>query len=406
MIQLRERRSVLVRYHEVALKGGNRGLFTTQLRDNLRMATQGLGVTAVRKGMGLIKLDLAPEADWPAIQRALGRVFGTGNFMLTYQMPVDLEVVEARLAELLPQHPFASFKIAAERRDKSFPGNSLDLNRRLGAFVQAQTGARVDVHNPDCIIRVEVLPGAIFVGFEKVAGPGGLPVGVGGRVLTLLSGGIDSPVAAYRMMRRGARASLVHFHSYPFLDDRSIAKARQLAQHLTLYQFRSRLLLVPFGEIQRQIVVGAPEPYRVVLYRRLMVRIAEALARREGASALVTGESLGQVASQTIENLSVIDAAAQGLVLRPLIGLDKQEIIAQAEQIGTFEISIQPDQDCCQLFMPRHPATRSRLPEVEAAESRLPVAEWVERALAETSLETFEFVPETAGQPAAPGARP
>ena len=404
MVQLGERRSVLVRYHEVALKGGNRSLFTGQLRDNLRAATQGLGVVAVRKGMGLIKLDLAPDADWSAIQRALGRVFGAGNFMLTYQMPVDLDAVEARLAELLPNHQFESFKIAAERRDKSFPVSSLDLNRRFGTFVQARTGARVDVHNPDCVIRVEVLPGAIFVGFDKVAGPGGLPVGVGGRVLTLLSGGIDSPVAAYRMMRRGARSSLVHFHSYPFLDDRSIAKARQLAQHLTRFQFHSRLWLVPFGEIQRQIVIGAPEPYRVVLYRRLMVRIAEALARREGAAALVTGESLGQVASQTIENLSVIDVVAQGPILRPLIGMDKQEIITQAQQIGTFEISIQPDQDCCQLFMPRHPATRSRLPEVEAAESRLPVAELVERALADASLETFEFVPEAMAKATAPSA--
>lgn len=391
MVQPLERRSVLVRYHEVGLKGANRNVFITQLRDNLRAATEGLEVFSVRKGMGLVKLDLTPKARWPEVREAIARVFGVTNFMLTYQMPVDLDVVEQRLAELLPDHPFASFKIAAERRDKSFPQTSFDVNCRLGEFVERVTGARVDVHRPECVIRVEVLPGSVFLGFDKIPGPGGLPVGVGGRLMTLISGGIDSPVAALRMMRRGARTSFVHFHGYPFLDDRSTAKARQLVQHLTVYQFASRLIAVPFGEIQRQIVIGAPEPFRVVLYRRLMIRIAEALALRDGASALVTGESLGQVASQTLENLRVIDAAAILPVLRPLIGMDKQEIINQAEAAGTYEISIQPDQDCCTLFMPRHPATKTRLYEIEEAESRLPIADFVAQAVAEADAETFAY---------------
>lgn len=393
MVQPLERRSVLIRYHEIALKGGNRGLFTNQLRENVRIATQGLGVHDLRKGLGLVRLDLVPGADWPAIRAALDRVFGIGNYMLTYQMPVDLDVVEERLTTLLQEDRFESFKIATERRDKTFPITSMDVDRRIGAFVQDRTGARVDIHHPERIIRIEILPGSIYVGFDKIAGPGGLPVGVGGRVLTLISGGIDSPVAAFRVIRRGVRSSLVHFHGYPFLDDRSIVKARQLADHLANYQFFSRLILVPFGEIQRRIVIDAPEAFRVILYRRMMIRIAEAIARQEQAIALVTGESLGQVASQTLENVRAIDAVAELPILRPLIGLDKQEIIDQAERLGSYDISIQPDQDCCQLFMPRHPATRARLDEVEAAEARLPVDEFIAQAVAEVSVETFRFEP-------------
>lgn len=320
--------------------------------------------------------------------------------MLTYQLDADLQAVEDLLIEVLPEHPFSTFKIVTERRDKSFPITSYDVNCRIGAFVAQRTGARADMHTPEATIRIEILPGGIFLGFDKIPGAGGLPVGTAGRVLTLLSGGIDSPVAAYRMMRRGARSSFVHFHGYPFLDDRSIEKARQLARHLTSYQFQSRLYLVPFGEVQRRVVVDAPEAYRVVIYRRLMVRIAEELARRESAAALVTGESLGQVASQTLENLTVIDSVAAGPILRPLIGMDKQEIIDQAERAGTYTISIQPDQDCCQLFMPRRPATRSRLADVERAESGLPVTDLVQEAVAAAELETFAFDPDEQSTPA------
>ena len=230
-----------------------------------------------------------------------------------------------------------------------------------------------------------------FYFFGKEPGAGGLPTGTGGRVACLLSGGIDSPVAAYRMMRRGCSVLLVHFHSYPILSRASQEKVREIAALLTKHQLRSRLLLVPFGELQQQVVLAVPPELRVVIYRRLMMRIAEQLARRWRARALVTGEAIGQVASQTLENMTAIAEATTMEVLRPLVGMDKDEIIAQAERLGTYPISIIPDQDCCQLFTPRHPATRASLADVAAAENALPISDMVATAVAAAGVEEFRF---------------
>jgi len=218
-----------------------------------------------------------------------------------------------------------------------------------------------------------------------------LPVGTGGTVTALLSGGIDSPVAAWRLMKRGCRVIFVHFHSAPYLPDTSQRKARELVASLTTWQYRSRLFLVPFGEIQREVVLTVPGPARVVVYRRLMIRIAEALGRSAGAGALVTGDSLGQVASQTLENLARIDEAAGLPVLRPLIGMDKLEITEQARALGTFEISIEPDADCCTLFVPKHPGTRMSREEAAGAESRLDIAALVTAGVAGAAEEAFDF---------------
>jgi tRNA uracil 4-sulfurtransferase len=238
---------------------------------------------------------------------------------------------------------------------------------------------------------VEVLPAETYISLDRVQGPGGLPVGVSGTVAALLSGGIDSPVAAWRMMKRGCRVLFVHFHSVPYLPATSQAKARALAERLTAWQYVSRLHLVPFGEIQREVVLSVPPPLRVVVYRRLMLRIAQELARRAGALALTTGESLGQVASQTLENIACIDEAASLPVLRPLIGMDKLEITAAAQQIGTFEISIEPDADCCTLFTPRHPATRATLDEIRAAEGALDLDRLIAAGADGAVLEAFAF---------------
>ena len=256
---------------------------------------------------------------------------------------------------------------------------------------QAATGARVDLEQPELTLWVEVLSDRILFSFEKLPGPGGFAVGSSGKVAALLSGGIDSPVAAWRLMKRGCRVLFIHFHAFPLQDHTTIDKARELSRILTRFQYASRLLLVPFGPVQQTIVASAPAPLRVVLYRRFMVRIAEALAARRKARALVTGESLGQVASQTLDNMAVIDEAARGPVLRPLVGMDKDEITDQARRIGTFEVSTLPDQDCCQLFVPRSPATHATLEDVKAAEEPLDVAGLVSAALAGTEEERFEF---------------
>ena len=234
---------------------------------------------------------------------------------------------------------------------------------------------------------------AAYVSAGKMPGAGGLPVGVTGRGMALLSGGIDSPVAAYRMMRRGLRLDFVHFHAHPLVSAASREKAAELAAHLTRWQVRSTLMLVPFGNLQREIVANTLRPLRVVLYRRFMLRIASALAERSGATVLVTGESLGQVASQTLENMAVIEKAAAFPVMRPLVGMDKNEIIEQARRLRTFETSIIPDEDCCTLFVPAHPETRARIEEVETAESRFDIPRMIDDAVRATEVERFWFPP-------------
>src|SRR5439155_11990496 len=235
------------------------------------------------------------------------------------------------------------------------------------------------------------MPDHAFYFFGKEPGAGGLPTGTGGKVACLLSGGIDSPVAAYRLMRRGCSVLLIHFHTYPILSRASQEKVREIATLLTTYQLRSRLLLVPFGDLQQRVVLAIRPELRVVVYRRLMLRIAERLARAGRARALVTGEVIGQVASQTLENMTAISAATDMEVLRPLVGMDKDEISAEAQRIGTFPISIIPDQDCCTLFTPRHPATRARLADVLRAEAALPIEEMVAAAVAAMTVEDLRF---------------
>jgi tRNA uracil 4-sulfurtransferase len=384
-------RSVVIHYQEIALKGKNRPWFVGRLLGHIRQATADLDVRSVRSLMGRIEVVLGPACPWDAIRERLQHVFGIANFSQARRTTADLEQLGAALLDDLAGQAPASFRIRARRADKRFPLSSPDIERRLGARVQQAFGWPVDLESAGLTVHVELLAGEAFYSFGRHRGPGGLPAGVSGRVACLLSGGIDSPVAAYRMMRRGCSVQLVHFHSYPFLEATSQEKVREIAQLLARYQLRVRLYHVPFGELQRQVVVAAPAALRVVIYRRLMMQIAEALGRRAGARALVTGEVVGQVASQTLENIAVISSVCTMPVLRPLIGMDKEEITAEAERIGTYRISIVPDQDCCQLFSPRHPATRATADELQAAEAALPVGEMVQAACGGAAIEEFRF---------------
>jgi thiamine biosynthesis protein ThiI len=383
-------RCIVVHYHELALKGRNRPRFVARLTANLRRATRGLGIAAVRALPGRVVLDLADDADAEAAGRRVEEVFGVANYALCRREKTGLERLKEAVADLIDGRPFESFRISARRGDKLYPMTSMEVNEALGRHVQSLRPVRVDLSEPELTIHVEVLEREALIYTEKRPGPGGLPVGVSGNVAALLSGGIDSPVAACRMMQRGCRVSFIHFHSHPFLSKASLEKAVDLAERLVRHQGRATLYAVPFGELQRQVVLGAPVPLRVVLYRRLMMRIAAELAGRERAGALVTGESLGQVASQTLENLRVIDEAAPLLVLRPLIGMDKQEIIDRAKAIGTYEISILPDQDCCQLFVPKHPATKTTLEQIRRAERALPIDAMVKEAAAAAEPQRVE----------------
>ncbi len=384
---------VLVRYHEVALKKGNRPYFLRMLKQNLGYALKGVGVREIKSLPGRIFVRFHELADQAELARRLASVFGVANFSFAERTQRDLEVLTTSILDSIDRKIFHSFRIATKRADKSFPLTSPQVNQHIGAAVQESTKSRVDLENAELTIAIEILPDEAFFAFDKLPGAGGLPVGVGGRVAALISGGIDSPVAAYRMMQRGCRITFVHFHSTPYLDKTSQEKVRQLVTLLTRHQFHSRLYMVPFGEIQRQIVAAVPRPLRVVLYRRMMLRIAEQIARREKAKALITGESLGQVASQTLENIAVIEEAARLTILRPLIGMDKQEIIDQARKIGTFDISTIPDQDCCQLFVPPHPETKAKLADVDHAEAPLDVRALTVLGSEGATVEEFRFPP-------------
>ena len=383
--------SAIIRYHEVALKRGNRPYFVELLKRNLRSSVEGLGLKEIKTLPGRLCMVFHGEADNDEIRRRLASVFGVANFSFVERTVVDLEALKSNILESLKGKEFSSFRIQTKRADKTFPLNSPDVNREVGGAVKAYSNARVDLKNAELTIGIEILSRDAFFSLEKIPGPGGLPVGASGRVISLISGGIDSPVAAYRMMQRGCRLIFVHFHSSPYLDKTSQEKVKELVKILTRHQFFSRLYLVPFGEIQRQIVTAVMRPLRVVLYRRMMVRIAEAVAAKEKAAALVTGESLAQVASQTLQNLTVIEKAATLPILRPLVGMDKQEIIDQARRMGTFEISTLPDQDCCQLFVPQHPDTKASLVAVEKTESRLDLPALVQLGTENAEMKEIKF---------------
>ncbi len=386
---------VIVRYHEIALKGGNRPRFVAQLAGNLRRATRDLGLTRVRQASGRLVLEFDSGSDeettWATVRGRVRRVFGVANFSRATVAPREIESLERAVVGTVGGVAFGTFRIQCKRADKAYPLTSPEICRRVGAAVVAATGAGVDLERADLTVELEILPAEVLISVEKVAGPGGLPVGASGHVVALLSGGIDSPVAAARLLKRGCRVTFVHFHSAPHLDGTSQEKARELVGLLTRYQYRSRLYLVAFGDLQREIVVQTPRPHRVVLYRRMMVRIAEAIARRVGAEAVVTGESLGQVASQTLRNLATIDAVAGMPILRPLVGSDKNEIIAEAERLGTYCVSILPDQDCCQLFVPRHPSTRTSCVEAEALEATFDTEGTCRTAVEGAVVECFAF---------------
>lgn len=386
-----EARYAVIHYHEIALKGRNRPRFVRRLIDNIERAVADLPAQRAVSLPGRLMLEIREPSAWPRICDRLERVFGIANFCVAHRVSRDLEALTRAVIEALAGRDFPSFRIVTRRADKTYPLTSMEIDKHLGEQVRLATAAAVDLTHPALTIHVELLPKEFFFYFEKIPGAKGVPVGTGGTMAALLSGGIDSPVAAFRMMKRGCRILFIHFHSVPFLSRASQQKVKEIVEVLTQYQYRSHLFLVAFGDIQRRIMLTAPAPLRVILYRRFMLRIANAIARRRRAKALVTGESLGQVASQTIENLSTIERAAGLPVLRPLVGMDKDEIIGQAQAIGTYDISILPDQDCCQLFIPSHPATRCRPAEAEEAEKTLPVQELVSEAVREAERFQFRF---------------
>ena len=370
-----------VHYAEIGLKGKNRIFFEKRLVSNIKVALRGTGYAEVERLHDRILVRLDKDADVSEIKKRLRQVMGIAYFELACSTERDITAIKETALQQIRVRTYESLKVETRRTDKTFPLTSPQISAEVGGYLIEQTGTRADMHNPDLVCWIKITQKNVYISTEKIPGIGGLPVGVSGKVLVMLSGGIDSPVAAWQMIKRGAKAVFIHFYSYPYTDKASLEKVIELAQILAVSNYRSLVYLVPFAELQQVIVTGTPAPLRVLLYRRMMTRIAQRVATMVNAEALVTGESLAQVASQTLTNLRTIEAIADIPILRPLIGEDKAEIIEKAQRIDTFDVSTRPHQDCCSLFVPKHPATRASLTELEDAESDLDIEALVEDAL-------------------------
>jgi thiamine biosynthesis protein ThiI len=384
---------LVAHYHEIGLKGRNRDFFEDALTRNLKRALRGTGYKRVRHAFGRVIVDFFPDARTSdAVERA-AQVFGVAYVGLGHKVGSDAGEIGDIAVELMTQEPFDTFRVRARRSHSSSALSSNELSVQVGQRVKDATGGAVDLKHADATAWIEMFGQEGIVYRKRLEGPGGLPVGVSGRMLALLSGGIDSPVAAWRIAKRGAEVEMVHFHGQPFTDPSSVRQVMDLARALTNYQLHTTVHLVPLADAQQEIATHAPSSLRVVLYRRMMMRIAAALAEERGAKALVTGDSLGQVASQTIENIATVDDAIAGSVqvLRPLVGMDKQEIVDNAKSIGSYEISARHHQDCCVLFEPQAPATKTKRQDAMGAEQDLDIHALVGKALAGREEHTLEL---------------
>jgi thiamine biosynthesis protein ThiI len=380
-------RCFVCHYHEISLKKANRSFFEKLLVQNIRTALKDVPYRVVRRMPGRILVELLEDSPLADIATRLQKVFGLVSASPAWEIKQDLEAIAETAWPLMQNRQYQTFCVRTRRSNKNFPLNSQQVNEELGRFLVQKSGKRVRLEDPDLTCHVELTEKIALLYFDKFQGVGGLPVGSSGKVVVLLSGGIDSPVAAYKIMKRGCRAIFVHFHSFPHTTMEAQEKVRQLIGILNQYQLGSDLYLVPFAEAQRQVVAFTPPETRVILYRRLMVRLAERIARKKGALALVTGDSIGQVASQTLENLHTVGSVAQLPLLRPLIGDDKEEIITEARRLGTFDISTIADVDCCSLFVPKHPETRGNPTAISKIEEQLDVEAIMEDALSRTVSE-------------------
>jgi tRNA uracil 4-sulfurtransferase len=388
---------IVVHYHELWLKGRNRRFFLGKLFTALRKAVEGIPVRRIEQPGDRFIVRLGDGASLEEATFRVSRVLGIAFYALAKPVERSMEALcQAAWDEVEPLQ-FANFAVRAKRSDKSFPHTSMEIDSAIGRYLldrlrERRRDVRVKLTDPELTCYVEITPGPALVYARRIPGTGGLPANTAGRMMCLLSGGYDSAVAAYHMMKRGAHLSFAHFYGTGARPgESSLHVASELVRRLVPYQFHAKLYRVPFESIQREIVRYAPEDYRVLLYRRMMLRIAQVLAKGARSLALVTGDSLGQVASQTLRNLIAVESAARMPVFRPLIGTDKMEILATARKIGTYETSSEPFHDCCPVFMPRTPALYASAGELDEAESKLDIRALIAQGVRETSVERFYY---------------
>ncbi|MCP8617129.1 tRNA uracil 4-sulfurtransferase ThiI [Salirhabdus salicampi] len=386
---------ILIRYGEMSLKGKNQKTFIQQLKKNVQNKLKEFPNTHVKQSRDRMYVRLNGE-DHEKVLQACQQVFGIQSLSIALRVENDLEKIkEGSLYALTDGHDVKTFKITTKRTNKGFPVGSQEMNKVLGGHLLSNTdNISVDVHNPDREIRVEIRQDATYIMSRTVLGAGGLPVGTTGKTLLLMSGGIDSPVAGYLAMKRGVQLEAIHFHSPPFTSERARQKVEDLAQTLTKFGNDIKVHYVPFTKLQQKIFKEIPENYAMTAMRRVMMKMSEQLARREEILSLATGESLGQVASQTMESMNTINEVTNYPVIRPLVAMDKLEIIQIAENIGTYDISIRPYEDCCTVFVPRQPKTRPRREKMNQFESHVDFSKDMEDAL--NQIETVTYKPTVA----------
>ena len=376
---------VLVHYGELALKGLNRPYFERKLIENIGKALNGQEYGKIRKLQGRILIELNEKSNPNAIEEALRRVFGIAWFAFYHTTEAEKVSIKKCIKEKITLADGEKVKVSTTRADKTLPFTSMDLNRELGEYLVKNFNAKISMKEPEKEILIELVDGKAYIADKKIKGLYGLPIGVSGKVLHLLSGGIDSPVAAWLLMKRGCAVDFLHFHAFEKFDEKRNAKILDLARVLKKYCFRTKVFFVPFYPFEAE-AVEAPMRYRLILFRRFMVRVAEKIAKAHGISALGSGENLAQVSSQTLENIAVINSATSMPILRPLLTYEKNETVNLAKQIGTFEVSVKPYKDCCSLFIAKHPATKAKLEVVEAIESKLNLEEAIKESMEKTEI--------------------
>jgi thiamine biosynthesis protein ThiI len=385
---------ILVKYGEIALKGKNRSHFENELKQRIKEKLKGFPDLIIKKGFDRTYILLNGQAYEPIIEQ-LQEVFGIQILTVAVKCTTDIETVQkTALASLLEAKPKAkTFKVTGKRANKTYPINSMELNHLVGGYILENTdNLKVDVHHPEVNVRVEIKDNSAYISCLHFPGAGGLPVGSSGKVMVMLSGGIDSPVAAYLTLKRGARIEMIHFHSPPFTSERAKQKVEDLTKQLTQYGGKIVMHIVPFTNVQQEIKNRIPENYSMTVMRRFMLRIAEQIAEKNNALALVTGESLGQVASQTLHSMNTINEVTNIPIIRPVITMDKIEIMDIANRIKTYDISIRPFEDCCTVFLPPAPKTRPNREKVNRFELNIAIDELVRDAVEKS--ETIEFKPE------------
>jgi len=382
-----QNRLVIVHYHEVALKGNNRDFFESVLVDNLKKSINKKDFKSIERRYGRILVFLTGDADEFSVREKIKNVFGVANFSFGYQNSRDIEVLKDTIWEKIKTTNPKSFRVTAKRSDKSFPSTSQKIAENIGAFLFGKfKDVKVDLKNPELNCYIEIGEKSSFFYFKKEKAYSGLPVGTAGRVLSLISSGFDSPIASWKMMRRGCKVVYIHFFSYPYTTKASYENVKEIVRKLDRFQFGSKIFFVPFADIQKEISIKSPSSQRVILYRRIMLRIAETLAKRERIKALVTGDSVGQVASQTLDNIFAISDAVNIPILRPLVGDNKNDIIDRASEVGTYELSAQPYEDCCSLFVPGSPETHGKLKVIYKLEEDLDIDKMIEDSISKTEI--------------------